>query len=43
MIVSVVPAGADAADGGSAAPSDAMDETGADDSHKSRPEPVHLS
>jgi formate dehydrogenase major subunit len=40
VIISLVPAGAAAPDDTS---SDAMDATGADDGHKSHPQPVHLS
>ena len=42
VIISLVPAGAPAA-GSAAGGSDGMDATGDDDSHKSRPEPTHLS
>jgi formate dehydrogenase major subunit len=42
VIISLVPAGT-ATPAGSATGSAAMDATGDDDSHKSRPEPIHLS
>ena len=42
VIVTLVPTGT-ATPGSSATGSDTMDATGDDDSHKSRPEPVHLS
>ena len=46
VIISLVPAGAPTpttADANGATESDAMDATGADDGHKSRPDPTHLS
>ena len=46
VIISLVPTGAPApvtASTTDASESDAMDATGADDEHKSRPDPVHLS
>jgi hypothetical protein len=43
VIISLVPAGAATREDTSVTESDAMDPTGADDGHKSRPEPTHLS
>jgi molybdopterin-dependent oxidoreductase alpha subunit len=43
VIISLVPAGAATREDTSVTESDAMDPTGADEGHKSRPEPTHLS
>jgi molybdopterin-dependent oxidoreductase alpha subunit len=43
VIISLVPAGTGTHEDTSGTEGDAMDATGADDAHKSRPEPTHLS